>query len=46
VTNSRFLMASPYSSQVHSSDPEGSSSFFKEKPWTMCGQDLNVNQDA
>jgi hypothetical protein len=31
VTDSRFLTASPYSSQVHSTDLEGSSPFFKEK---------------
>jgi hypothetical protein len=46
VTDSRFLMASPYSSQVRSTGPEGSSPFFKEKPWTVRGQDSNVDQDA
>jgi hypothetical protein len=46
VTDSRFLTASPYSSQVRSTGPEGSSPFFKEKPWTMRGQDPNVDQDA
>jgi hypothetical protein len=42
VTNFRFLMASPYSSQVRSTGPEGSSPFFEEKTWTVRGQDSNV----
>jgi hypothetical protein len=46
VTDFRFLMASPYSSQVRLTSPEGSSPFFEEKPWTVCGQDSNVGQDA
>jgi hypothetical protein len=46
VTNSKYLMASPYSSQVRSTGPEGSSPFFEEKPWTVHGQDSNVGQDA
>jgi hypothetical protein len=32
VTDSRFLMASPYSSQARSTSPKGSSPFFEEKP--------------
>jgi hypothetical protein len=35
VTDSRFLMASPYSSQVRLTGPEGSLPFFKEKPWIV-----------
>ena len=46
VTDSRFLAASPYSSQVRSIGPEGSLPFFKEKPWTMLCEDSNVGQDA
>jgi hypothetical protein len=46
VTNSRFLMASPYSSRVRSTSPEGLSPLSEEKPWTVCGQDPNMNQDA
>jgi hypothetical protein len=46
VADSRFLTASLYSSQVRSTSPEGSSPFFKEKSWTVRGQDPNVNQDA
>jgi hypothetical protein len=46
VTDSRFLMASPYSSRVHSTGPEGLSLFFEEKPWTVHCQDSNVGQDA
>ena len=46
VTDSRFLMASPYSSQIRSIDPKGSLPFFEEKPWTMLYQDLNVGRDA
>jgi hypothetical protein len=46
VTNSRFLMANSYSSQVRLTGPEGSSPFFEEKPWTVHGQDLNMGRDA
>jgi hypothetical protein len=46
VTDSRFLTASPYSSQVHSTSPEGSSPFFEDKPWTVHRQDSSVGQDA
>jgi hypothetical protein len=46
VTDSKFLMASSYSSQVRSTGPEGLSSFFEEKPLTMRRQDSNVGQDA
>jgi hypothetical protein len=46
VTDSRFLTPSPYSSQVYSTGPKGSLPFSKEKPWTVCGQDLNMSQDA
>jgi hypothetical protein len=46
VTDSRFLMASPYSSQVRSTGSEGSLPFFEEKPWTMRDQDSNMGQDA
>jgi hypothetical protein len=46
VTDSKFLTASPYSSPVRSTSPEGSLSFFNEKPWTVRGQDSNVGQDA
>ena len=46
VTNSRFLMASPYSSWVCSTGPEGSLPFFEEKPSTMLYQDSKVGQDA
>jgi hypothetical protein len=43
VTDFRFLTASPQSSQVCLTVPEGSSPFFEKKPWTMRGQDLNVD---
>ena len=46
VTDSRFLAASPYSSWVRSTGPEGSLSFFKEKPWIVSGRDSNVGRDA
>ena len=46
VTNSRFLVANPYSSWVYSTGPKGSLPFFKEKPWTVLCQDSNVGQDA
>jgi hypothetical protein len=46
VTDFRFLMASPYSSQVRLTGPEGLLPFFEEKPWTVCSQDSNVGQDA
>jgi hypothetical protein len=46
VTDSRFLTASPYSSPIRSTGPEGSSPFFEEKLWTMRGQDPNMGQDA
>jgi hypothetical protein len=46
VTDSGFLTASPYSSQVCSTGPEGSPPFFEEKPLTVRGQDSNVGQDA
>jgi hypothetical protein len=46
VTNSRFLMANSYSSQVRLTSPEGLSPFFEEKPWTVHGQDLNMGRDA
>jgi hypothetical protein len=46
VTDSRFLMASPYSSQVLSTGPKGSSPFFEEKPWTMYCQDSNMGWGA
>jgi hypothetical protein len=39
-------MASPYSSQIRSIGPEGSSPFFVEKPWTVRGQVLTMGQDA
>jgi hypothetical protein len=32
VIDSRFLVASPYSSQVYSTGPKGSLPFFEEKP--------------
>ena len=46
VTDFRFLMASPYSSRVRLTGPEGSLSFFEEKPWIVLCQDLNMGQDA
>jgi hypothetical protein len=46
VTDFIFLTASPYCSPVRSTGPEGSSPFFEEKPWTVRGQDLNVDQDG
>jgi hypothetical protein len=46
VTNSIFLTVSPYSSQVRSTGPEGSSPFFEEKPWTVRSQDPNMNKDG
>jgi hypothetical protein len=46
VIDSRFLTASPYSSQIRSTSPKGSSPFFEEKPWTVHGQESNVGQDA
>jgi hypothetical protein len=42
VIDSRFLMASPYSSQVHSTGLEGWLPFFEEKLWTARDQDSNV----
>jgi hypothetical protein len=35
VTDSRFLMADPFSYQVRSTGPNGSLPFFGEKPWIM-----------
>jgi hypothetical protein len=46
VTNSRFLTASPYISQVHLTGPKGSLLFSEENPWTVRNQDPNVSQDA
>ena len=46
VTDSKFLMASPYSSLVRSTGPKGSLPFFEEKPWTVSYQDSNMGQDA
>ena len=40
VTDSRFLTAGPYSSQVRSTGPEGSLPFFEEKPWTAFSSRL------
>ena len=34
VTDSEFLMASPYSFRVHCTGPKGSLPFFEENPWT------------
>ena len=34
VTDSRFLVANPYSSSVRSTGPKGSLPFFEEKQWT------------
>jgi hypothetical protein len=46
VTDSRLLMASPYSSQVYSTGLEGSLPFFEEEPWIVRHQDSNVGQDS
>jgi hypothetical protein len=42
VTDSRFLVSSPYSSRGRSTSPEGSLPFYGEKPWTELNRDLNM----
>jgi hypothetical protein len=44
--DSKFLMADPYSSRVHSTGLGCSLPFFEEKPWSGYSQDSNVDQDA
>jgi hypothetical protein len=46
VTDSRFLMASSYSSQTRSTGSEGSTPLFEEKPWAVHCQDSNMDRDA
>jgi hypothetical protein len=46
VTDSRFLMTSSYSSRSRSTDSEGSTPLFEEKPWAMHCHDSNMGQGA
>jgi hypothetical protein len=44
--DSKFLMADPYSSRVHSTGPKCLLPFFEEKPWYGYSQDSNMDPDA